>query len=234
MANSDDDWRREQYEWQREAELFGGGRGPRYFWTGSYRTGGSNATGGYGLDPWSRQGGTGSFDTAGGYGSSELYGGVGYGAEYPEYGPYGYGPDPSRAPYPDPEPGYRGEGGGQVRPYALGRVRAASAAAAPSRDTKARGPKGYRRSDERVHEDICERIVGSRGVDASDVTVVVRDGNVELTGSVPTRPMKHAIEDLVDACPGVQEIDNRIRVRRWPEDEGGASPPSGDPFGRAV
>ena len=197
MANPDDDWRRDQYEWQREAELFGGGRGPRYFWTGDYRSGGSNATGGYGLDPWYRQGGYGSFDTAGGYGSSELYGGVGYGAEYPEHGPQGFGPEPGRTAYP----------------------------------AKARGPKGYRRSDERIHEDICERILASGGIDASDVTVIVRDGNVELTGSVPTRPMKHAIEDLADASPGVQEIDNRIRVRRWPDDEGEASP-GGDPLER--
>jgi hypothetical protein len=34
--------------------------------------------------------------------------------------------------------------------------------------------------------------------------------------------MKHYIEDLVDACPGVQDIDNRIRVDassgRWSDD----------------
>jgi len=35
-----------------------------------------------------------------------------------------------------------------------------------------------------------------------------------LDGTVPERRMKHAIEDLVDACPGVQDIDNRIRVKR--------------------
>jgi len=28
--------------------------------------------------------------------------------------------------------------------------------------------------------------------------------------------MKHAIEDVVDAAPGVQDIDNRIRVKREP------------------
>lgn len=35
---------------------------------------------------------------------------------------------------------------------------------------------------------------------------------VVLEGTVPSRHMKHAIEDLVDACPGVQDIDNRVRV----------------------
>jgi osmotically-inducible protein OsmY len=37
---------------------------------------------------------------------------------------------------------------------------------------------------------------------------------VVLEGTVPERRMKHAIEDLADACPGIQDIENRIRVRR--------------------
>jgi osmotically-inducible protein OsmY len=42
----------------------------------------------------------------------------------------------------------------------------------------------------------------------------VADGRVTLDGTVPDRYMKHAIEDLVDECPGVQDIDNRVRVQR--------------------
>lgn len=75
-----------------------------------------------------------------------------------------------------------------------------------------RGPKGYQRSDERLREDISERLMQSSHVDSSDVTVSVSSGKVSLEGSVPDRYMKHYIEDLVDACPGVQDIDNRIRV----------------------
>jgi hypothetical protein len=55
-------------------------------------------------------------------------------------------------------------------------------------------------------------------IDSSDVSVSVSSGKVTLEGTVPERYMKHAIEDLVDACPGVQDIDNRIRVetqRDW-------------------
>jgi BON domain len=40
----------------------------------------------------------------------------------------------------------------------------------------------------------------------------VRGARVVLEGTVPSRHMKHAIEDLVDACPGVQDIDNRVGV----------------------
>ena len=76
------------------------------------------------------------------------------------------------------------------------------------------GPKGYQRSDERLREDISERLMEARHIDSSDVTVEVAGGKVVLEGTVPERRMKHAIEDLTDACPGVQDIENRIRVRR--------------------
>jgi osmotically-inducible protein OsmY len=83
-------------------------------------------------------------------------------------------------------------------------------------DTHARrfttGPKGYQRSDERLKEDISERLMESHHIDSSDVSVEVRGAKVVLEGTVPSRHMKHAIEDLVDACPGVQDIDNRVRV----------------------
>jgi hypothetical protein len=76
------------------------------------------------------------------------------------------------------------------------------------------GPKGYQRSDERLREDISERIMQAHTIDSSDVTVEVSGAKVVLEGTVPDRRMKHAIEDLADACPGIQDIENRIRVRR--------------------
>jgi osmotically-inducible protein OsmY len=77
-----------------------------------------------------------------------------------------------------------------------------------------RGPKGYTRSDERLKEDIAERLMYAWDVDASDVSLEVQNGKVMLEGTVPERRMKHAIEDIVDNCPGVQDIDNRVRVAR--------------------
>jgi osmotically-inducible protein OsmY len=74
------------------------------------------------------------------------------------------------------------------------------------------GPKGYQRSDERLKEDISERLMESHHIDSSDVSIEVRGAKVVLDGTVPSRHMKHAIEDLVDVCPGVQDIDNRVRV----------------------
>src|SRR5690554_5003394 len=77
-------------------------------------------------------------------------------------------------------------------------------------------PKGYTRSDERLREDICERLAYS-GLDVSDVEVKVDQGAVTLEGTVAHRSSKHTIEDYVDDCMGVQDIDNRIRVQRASE-----------------
>jgi hypothetical protein len=76
------------------------------------------------------------------------------------------------------------------------------------------GPKGYTRSDERIREDISERLMMADSIDSSEVTVSVKEGHVTLEGTVPTRSMKHAIEDLADYTAGVQDVDNRIRVER--------------------
>jgi osmotically-inducible protein OsmY len=77
-----------------------------------------------------------------------------------------------------------------------------------------KGPKGYKRSDERLREDISERLMQSGSIDSSEVTVEVADGTVTLQGTVPERRMKHEIEDLIDRCLGVKDIDNRVRVQR--------------------
>jgi osmotically-inducible protein OsmY len=74
-------------------------------------------------------------------------------------------------------------------------------------------PKGYARSDERLREDICEQL-GHSGIDVSDVSVDVSEGRVTLEGTVKDRRSKHAIEDLADDCPGVKDVENRIRVQR--------------------
>ncbi len=74
-------------------------------------------------------------------------------------------------------------------------------------------PKSYTRSDERIREDLYERIVHHSYIDASDVAIAVSDGRVTLEGTVPERHMKHDIENIADECPGVKDIDNRIRVQ---------------------
>ena len=77
-----------------------------------------------------------------------------------------------------------------------------------------RGPKRYTRSDERIREDVCQRLSDNDEVDASDIEVTVRDRQVILEGSVATRRMKHLSEDIADSVTGVEEVHNRITVRK--------------------
>ena len=79
-----------------------------------------------------------------------------------------------------------------------------------------RGPRGYRRSDDRIREEICERLTDHPLLDASDVDVEVRDGAVTLTGRVAVRAEKHLAEDIADEVSGVRDVENRLRVQRDP------------------
>lgn len=77
-----------------------------------------------------------------------------------------------------------------------------------------KGPKGYRRSDERIREEACERIARQGFIDASDVEVHVENAVIRLTGTVATRPEKRGLEHLLDRVHGVEEIVNELRLRR--------------------
>ncbi|TBR06713.1 MAG: BON domain-containing protein [Lysobacter sp.] len=77
---------------------------------------------------------------------------------------------------------------------------------------RGRGPKNYTRSDERILDDLHERLSSDPQIDASEVEVRCEGGQVTLEGTVEQRWMKHRIEDIAEACAGVRQLDNRIRV----------------------
>lgn len=77
-----------------------------------------------------------------------------------------------------------------------------------------KGPKGYVRSDERLKEDLSEKLMRDHAIDASDINVEVKNGIVTLTGTVEERRLKHYAEDLAEACTGVKDVDNRLTVRK--------------------
>lgn len=83
-----------------------------------------------------------------------------------------------------------------------------------SQDHSGKGPKGYRRSDERIHEDICEALARDPDIDARDLEVIVREGEVTLTGSVEDKWMKRAAEDVTEGVHGVRDVQNWIALRR--------------------
>ncbi len=81
-----------------------------------------------------------------------------------------------------------------------------------------RGPRGWVRPDERILDELCERIVRA-GVDASDLAVEVRDGEVSLEGDLATREERRYVVDLAERTLGVTVVSADIRVREAGEVE---------------
>lgn len=77
-----------------------------------------------------------------------------------------------------------------------------------------RGPKNYKRSDDRIKEDINDRLSFYSYIDASDVDVEVSGGEVALTGTVNDRWSKRRAEDIAESVSGVNNVENRLRIKR--------------------
>jgi hypothetical protein len=76
------------------------------------------------------------------------------------------------------------------------------------------GPKGYQRSDSRIHEEICERLSLHGQIDARGIDLQVQDGEVFLKGSIRNRLMKRLAEDVALESIGVRDVYNQLRISR--------------------
>jgi osmotically-inducible protein OsmY len=164
--------------------------------------------------------------------------GTGYGSYYNEpYGSYDYGRyeygDRSREPY------YRrGEEGRYRESYERGRYgrgadrgffervgdelrswfgdeeaeRRRQMDARRSESHSGRGPRGYQRSDERIREDVNDRLTDDWRVDASDIEVTVSSGVVTLSGRVDNRDDKRRAEEIAEDVKGVKDVTNQLRI----------------------
>ena len=77
---------------------------------------------------------------------------------------------------------------------------------------RGRGPKNYRRSDERLRELVSERLEDHEAIDASDMEVEVRDGVVTLTGTIDSRRTKRLAEDVALITTGVRDVQNALKI----------------------
>ena len=117
------------------------------------------------------------------------------------------------------------ERGGYWRQYEAARFEAARP------NYIGRGPKGYKRSDDRVREEICDRMTEDPMLDASEIEVEVIDGEVTLSGSVMSRDQKRRAEDVAERISGVRDVTNQLRMTRigyghyWAPDSSRASGP---------
>ncbi|HEU4629052.1 MAG TPA: BON domain-containing protein [Gemmatimonadaceae bacterium] len=173
--------------------------------------GGGSASLYRGESSWGGQAGYGGSTTHGAY-DGGFYG-------RPEDRPGGWAP-PTGAPRNPADQGYGSGGFGDTAPYGSwpgagygGRAPWGDRPPAPKGPSYAgRGPKNYRRSDERIHEEVCEALTRHPGLDASDLEVRVADGEVTLSGTVTDRRAKRLAEDLAEDCAGVRDVRNELRL----------------------
>ena len=84
-----------------------------------------------------------------------------------------------------------------------------------------RGPKNYKRTDDRVMEDVNERLTRHPGIDATEIDVAVTDGEVTLRGVVDRREAKRMAEDIAENVYGVKDVRNELKIRQQVPQRGG-------------
>ena len=77
-----------------------------------------------------------------------------------------------------------------------------------------RGPKGWRRSDERILDNVNEALARHPDLDASGIEVRALKGEVTLTGVVEDRGDKRLAEDIAEEVFGVEDVHNELKIRR--------------------
>ncbi|MBV9570440.1 MAG: BON domain-containing protein [Alphaproteobacteria bacterium] len=78
---------------------------------------------------------------------------------------------------------------------------------------RGRGPKNYTRSDDRIREDVSDRLTDDPLVDASEIDVTVQSQEVTLTGTVSSRNERRLAEETVESVSGVKYVQNNLRVK---------------------
>lgn len=86
-------------------------------------------------------------------------------------------------------------------------------------DHRGRGPRGYARSDERILEDLHDRLTEDPRVDARGIELRVEGGEVTLSGTVTERAARHCAEDIAESVSGVRHVRNDLRVQRPDRDD---------------
>lgn len=215
------EWERAESDWSREERGYGGygGRGREdWRYRPEYRGYGAS---GYG---WS-EGGRGGYDprrAAGrGYSGEEGYAGVPGGGfwrdERERYGGGGRGRGEvwgERGYRPD-ERGWFDRAADEVSSW-FGDDEAQRRREMDERRAgqhRGRGPRGYTRSDDRIREDVNDRLTDDPFVDASEIEVTVSGCEVTLSGTVDSRMAKRRAEDIAESVSGVRHVQNNIRVK---------------------
>ena len=232
---------RDRDDWDRSYGLQGAGysqRGQSQGYGGSSTQYGQTST-----DDWgqSSQGGSGSWGQGGrdgrygrDYSSTQD---VGYGRDrgYRQQGVAGFGAYEEGGSFGQGRPGMGGQGydrsnrdfGGYSQGFSqdqgYGSEQSGSYLTRGGRSQwgrhSGRGPKNYTRSDDRIREDVNDRLTDDPHIDASEIDVKVSSCEVTLTGTVDSREAKRRAEDCAESVSGVKNVQNNLRVQAAGEDE---------------
>lgn len=156
----------------------------------------------------------GAFGDYGSYGYPGFRGYSGFGA-YGSGATYGYGPATGSASDRAYDRGYdrnRRDWFDRAGDEVMSWFGDEDAARRRRMDHRGRGPSNYTRSDDRIREDVNDKLTDDWGVDASNVNVTVNNGEVTLDGTVATRLQKRRAEDCAEEVSGVKNVQNNLRV----------------------
>jgi len=92
---------------------------------------------------------------------------------------------------------------------------------AEAHSMRGRGPKNYRRSEQRILDRVVDALQDDTQLDATDIEVTIKGGDVVLDGHVRSRQDKHRAENIAAQATGRSDVDNRIRVKRILTSENG-------------
>lgn len=76
------------------------------------------------------------------------------------------------------------------------------------------GPRGYKRPDSRIFEDVNDRLTDAPDLDASGISVTVEKAEVTMDGFVADRRDKYRAEDCVESVSGVRHVQNNLRTKQ--------------------
>lgn len=77
---------------------------------------------------------------------------------------------------------------------------------------RGKGPKNYKKSPEKIKEDVNDRLSDNWMIDASDIEVEVNGSEVTLNGTVDSKSSKRRAEDIAESVAGVTHVQNNLRV----------------------
>lgn len=80
-----------------------------------------------------------------------------------------------------------------------------------------KGPKGYKRSEERIKDEACELLTRDWDLDASDIEVDFKEGCLILKGEVQSREDKRLAERIVENIAGVDDVTNQLKIHKHVE-----------------